>query len=224
MEAEATGEDAPAIPAEEALGVRQHTQSRANPRLSPATLSSSEGRFAMVALTQDQIQKLLSLIESLKPGYHKLSGKNTWMFDNGASYHMTGDLNSMQDIKQIFPISNGMPNRELTFASKEGTVTLDKRIKLTKVLYVPSLKCKLISIARLCKELNCSVTFFDDFCVLQDCTLRTPIGAGQQRGGVYFFKDGSLEARQINAINSMDLWHKRLRHPSHEILSLLLVV
>ena len=140
------------------------------------------------------------------------------MFDSGTSCHMIGDLNSMQDIKQIFPVSIGMLNGALTFASKEGSVTLDKRIKLTKVLYVPSLKCNLISIARLCKELNCSVTFFDDFCVLQDHTLRTPIGVGEQRGGVYFLKEGSLEARQVNAINSMDLWQKRLGHPSHEAL------
>jgi len=107
-----------------------------------------------------------------------------------------------------------------TFGSKKGTMTLGNQIKLTKVLYVPSLKCQLISIAKLCKELNCGVTFFDDICIFQDRTLRTPIGVGEQRG-VYYFKEGSLEKNQINAVRFNNLWHKRLGQSHHEVLSLL---
>jgi len=62
--------------------------------------------------------------------------------------------------------SIGLPNRTLVFARKEGSATLNNRLKLNNVLYVLSLKCNLISITKLCKELNCSVTFFDNFCVL----------------------------------------------------------
>ena len=115
------------------------------------------------------------------------------MFDSGASCHMTGDLNLIHEIKKIDSIAIGMPNGTHTLASQEGSVVLDERIKLDKVLYVPSLKCNLVSIAKLCKELNCSVTFYDDFCVLQDRTSRTPIGVGKQSGGVYFFTKGSVE-------------------------------
>ena len=104
------------------------------------------------------------------------------MFDSGASCHMMGDLNLIQDLKHVFPISIGLPNGTHVFACKEGSTTLNNRMTLNSVLYVPSLKCNLIFIAKLCQELNCSVTFFDDFCVLQDRILRTPIGAGEQRG------------------------------------------
>jgi len=65
------------------------------------------------------------------------------------------------------------------------------------------------------------VTFYDDFCVLQDCTLRTPIGVGKQSGGVYFFTEGPVEERQVNAVSSIDLWHRRLKHPSYEVISYL---
>ena len=51
--------------------------------------------------------------------------------------------------------------------------------------------------------------------------MRTSIGAGEQRGGVYYFKDGSLETTQVNAANTVNLWHKRLGHPSQAVLSLL---
>ena len=70
-------------------------------------------------------------------------------------------------------------------ANDEGSVMLGQRIKLSKVLYVRLLQCNLISMVKLCKELNCSVNFFDDFCVLQNCILRTSIGVGEQRGGFF---------------------------------------
>jgi len=170
-------------------------------------------------LTQDQLQKLLSLIESPKPGFDKISGNKHWMFDSGASCHMTGDLNLIQEIKKIDSVAIGLPNGTHTLAGQEGSVVLGERIKLNKVLYVPSFKCNLVSIAKLCKELNCSVTFYDDFCVLQDRTSRTPIGVGKQNRGVYFFTDGSVEERKVNAVSTVDLWHRRLGHPSCETLS-----
>ena len=176
---------------------------------------------ATPCLTQEQIQRLLSLIESPKPNYEKLSGKHVWMFDSGASCHMTGDLSMIQEAEQVSPIAIGLPNRMQTFASKEGFVLLNNRIRLNNILFIPLLKCNPVSVAKLCKELNCCVTFFDDLCVLQGRTLRIPVGAGEQRGGVYYLKEGSLEKNQVNAVSSMNLWHKRLGHPSHGVLSLL---
>ena len=99
---------------------------------------------------------------------------------------MTRDLSLIQDIKYIFPISIGLPNRALVIADKEGSIMLDKGIKLNKVLDVPSLKCNLMPIVKLCKELNYSVTFFDDFCVLQDHILRTLTGRGEKRRSLFF--------------------------------------
>lgn len=46
-------------------------------------------------LSSEQIEKLLSLIEVPKLGCDKLSGKSEWLLDSGASYHMTGDINSL---------------------------------------------------------------------------------------------------------------------------------
>lgn len=42
-----------------------------------------------------------------------------------------------------------------------------------------------------------------------------------QSGGVYFFTKGSVEERRVNVVRSIDLWHRRLGHPSHEVLSYL---
>jgi len=114
-------------------------------------------------LSPKQIQKLLSLIETPKPRIEKLSGNIAWMFDSRASCHMTGGPKMMHETKKISSISVALPNGTHTIANDEGSMTLGQRIQLHKVLYVPSLKCNLISVAKLCKELNCNVTFFDIF-------------------------------------------------------------
>jgi len=88
------------------------------------------------------------------------------MFDSGALCHVTGRLAAIQDTKRIFPCSTGLSNGTHTVASKEGPVMLNKEIKLKQVLYVPSHKYNLVSIAKLCKEMNGSVIFFCEFCVL----------------------------------------------------------
>jgi len=111
-------------------------------------------------LTNDQIQHLLSLIEVPKEG-EKLSGnpKPRWLLDSGASAHMTGEINLMTNIENINPVIIDLPNGEKTVADKRGTVILDKVLKLHKTLFVPSLRCNLLFVSRICKDLNCTVTF-----------------------------------------------------------------
>jgi len=63
------------------------------------------------------------------------------------------------------------------------------------------------------------VTYFDYFCVVQDRSLRTLIGAGEQQEGVYYLKQASTQ--QANAVKATCLWHMRLGHPSSDVLSFL---
>jgi len=60
------------------------------------------------------------------------------------------------------------------------------------------------------------MTYFDDFCVIQGRTSRTLIGAGKQREGFYYYKRTS--SNHADAVNAMCLWHRRLGHPSREVL------
>ena len=141
------------------------------------------------------------------------------MLDSGASCHVVGDASMSTDMKKIAPVKIRLPNGAHTMASETGLASLGENLTLKNVLYVPNLKCNLVSISKLCKQLNCVVTYFDDFRVIQNRSLRTLIGAGEQREGVYYFKD--TPARQVNAVDTSCLWHRRLGHPSSEVLSLL---
>ena len=49
-------------------------------------------RAALSKITDEQVQKLLSLIETPKENNERLSGKCDWLLDSGASYHMTGTV------------------------------------------------------------------------------------------------------------------------------------
>jgi len=79
---------------------------------------------------------------------------------------MTYDLSLINGVKNIQPIPISHPNGAHTLAVKKGTLTLDGKGSLSNVLYVPELNCNLLSVANLCRDLNCIVTFCDDSCVL----------------------------------------------------------
>jgi len=51
-------------------------------------------------------------------------------------------------------------------AKDQGSVLLEEKASLKDVLYIPELNYNLLSVAKLCRDLNCAVTFFDIFCVL----------------------------------------------------------
>ncbi|PNX93517.1 retrovirus-related Pol polyprotein from transposon TNT 1-94 [Trifolium pratense] len=187
---------------------------------------TAEVSAADFGLTSDQLQTLSSLLNNVKLGsIEKLNGKCSflpWIIDTGASHHMTGQLECLTNIRNIFECSIGLPNGEETVATKEGNVVLNERLQLKNVLYVPSLQCNLISVSQLLKNSNYVVQFTDKFCLVQDPTLRTPIGAGEQREGLYYLR-GMVKAAAMktNKEVSFDLLHQRLGHASLKVLQML---
>ena len=104
---------------------------------------------------------------------------------------MAGDVTLLNKVQQISPAAIGLPNGTYTMAKEQGSLALGDGLELKNVLYVPKLNCNLVSISKLCKQLNCAVTYFDDFCVIQDRISRTLIGACEQREGLYYYKGSS---------------------------------
>lgn len=62
-------------------------------------------------------------------------------------HHMTGRLDFLFNIHNILRCFIGLPNGSYTIANSEGIVTLDPKLVLHNVLYVPHLMCNLISIS-----------------------------------------------------------------------------
>ena len=122
-------------------------------------------RVMISCLTPQQLQRLMILIDTPNNGYEKLAGELAWMIDNGASKNMAGDLNLLKGSEGTDTIVIDLRNGDQMMATKQGLVTLGN-MDLSKGLYVPKLSSNLISIVKVNKELNCTVAFFDDFCVL----------------------------------------------------------
>ena len=60
---------------------------------------------------------------------------------------------------------------------------------LNSILYVLDLRCNLLSIDKLTKDLNCKVTFLPTHCVFQDLILGKMIGNAKEREGLYYVED-----------------------------------
>jgi len=141
-------------------------------------------------------------------GFEKLSAMESWMLDSGPSCHMAGNASMMEKAEKIAPVAIGLLNGTYTMAHDKGSVVLGKGLEVDNVLSVPKLKCNLVSISKLCKQLNYAMKFFNKSCVIQDHTSRTLIGSGEQRGEVYYYRE--LLLRQVNAVDVRGSWHRLL--------------
>lgn len=155
----------------------------------------------------------------------RLSGKfffESWIIDTGASHHMTGTLEFLLDIHDMAPVLIKLPDGRFTTANKHGRVLLGSSLSLQDVFYVDGLHCHLISVSQLTRDSGCMFQITDKVCVIQDRITKTLIGAGEQQNGLYFFR--GLEAAaaiQHKNSSSIDVWHRRLGHPSSKALEML---
>ena len=99
-----------------------------------------------------------------------------WLLDSGASCHMTNVISLVHDIENIKPIHMVLPKGSRTLTIKRGNASIDSRLKLNNVLFIPVLSCNLISITQLVEDNICEVTFNKKLCVIWDLTTMSQIG------------------------------------------------
>lgn len=99
---------------------------------------------------------------------------------------------------------------------------------LSDVLFVPNLDKNLLSLSQLSISLNCSITMFPSYCLMQDLQTGKVIGRGRERDGLYYLDTASLDlpsALVSTVPNKTDvdwkLWHARLGHPHDKKLELM---
>ena len=77
-------------------------------------------------------------------------------------------------------------NGSLTPVSGKNNVSVTPKITLSSVLHVLNMSCNLLSISKLTKSQNYSVTFFSTHCVFEDLTTGKVIGSAKEREGLYY--------------------------------------
>ena len=101
------------------------------------------------------------------------------------------------------------------------------KISLDSVLHVPQLSYNLLSISKLTKSQNCSITFFSNRCVFQDLTTRKMIGSSEKREGLLYLtilepEDLAYQVRSnVNKEKEEWLQHKRLGYLNFSALRVL---
>jgi hypothetical protein len=137
------------------------------------------------------------------------------------SAHSNLDQSTSYTGKDCVIVGNGA-SLPITYT---GTISLFPDLKLLDVLVVPYITKNLLSISKLTNDFPFSVTFIDNFFTIQNRQTRRVVATGRRDDSLYVLeRDNSavvsvLKNKSLYA--SYDLWHARLGHVNHSIISLL---
>ena len=145
----------------------------------------------------------------------------------GASDHITGSSLVFSAYK---PYSGQdkvkIVDGTISSVSGKSLVRVSTSLSLSSVLHVSSFSNNLLSISRLTRDKNCSVTFFPSHCVFQDLITRRKIGSGREDNGLYLLEQEEFQmAHHTTFVGTTSgdimLWHRHLGHPAFGLLQFL---
>ncbi|RVW65791.1 Retrovirus-related Pol polyprotein from transposon RE2 [Vitis vinifera] len=178
-------------------------QSSDSPLPQPPSSSASQASIASVA-QPGNASACLTHTSSLGP----------WILDSEASDHLSGNKDLFSSITTTSALPTvTLANSSQTVAKGIGLALPLPSLPLTSVLYTPECPFNLISISKLTRTLNCSITFSDKFVTLQDRSTGKTIGIGRESQGLYHLTSDSSAAVCISTDAPL-LIHNRLGHPS----------
>ncbi|RVW50044.1 Retrovirus-related Pol polyprotein from transposon RE2 [Vitis vinifera] len=142
------------------------------------------------------------------------SSLGPWILDSGASDHISGNKDLFSSITTTSALPTvTLANGSQTMAKGFGFAHPLPSLPLHSVLYAPECPFNLISISKITRTLNCSITFSDKFVTLQDRSTGKTIGIGRESQGLYHLTSPSTPAVCISTDAPL-LIHSRLGHPS----------
>ncbi|KAG6517659.1 hypothetical protein ZIOFF_021055 [Zingiber officinale] len=149
---------------------------------------------------------------------------DVWVIDSGATDHMSNKLTHVYDFHPFSkPSLVSVANGKGAHVQGKGKIKLVSDTIESDVLYVPSFPFQLLSVHKLTSSLNCEVLFTPHKVIFQDLVTKATIGEGFHLHGLYYFSPNSQVTKGFQAISfpiaEQDLWHRRLAHPSNNVLS-----
>lgn len=151
---------------------------------------------------------------------------NTWFIDSGATSHMTSNKDFFEELDQTRKIDIRLADGESREACGIGMGKLkclnDKNqiveVKVTDVLYVPSLEGSLLSVKRL-TEKGLQVKFEDNKCRI--IKGRKVIAVADESSNLYKLRMSQQACVAIQKHNKhcQHMWHKRFGHRDPEAAS-----
>lgn len=206
----------------------------------------SEAHTTQPTFTADQHKALLALLQQSQNSvptqiqqFHSSINTNSgilptppspiftdcWILDTGATDHVCHCRSLFHTLYNMNMITVKLPNGHTISTNKCGTIHLNHNLHLTNVLYIPEFFTNIISIPRITAALNCNVQFTSTHCTIQVNHTQKTIGTADLHQGLYYLRlhhhlaphnpaiSFPVNNRQINTCN---LWHHRLGHPSND--------
>ncbi|KAH0650173.1 hypothetical protein KY284_030085 [Solanum tuberosum] len=180
--------------------------------------------------TEEEYKQIMGLLnKDIKETHGNTIGE--WIVDSGASHHvaankhlMSMNHNTMREGDKV-----NLPTGDSVDISNIGDASSFQNEVMKNVLFVPDFKFNLLSVSKITKELSCFVSFYPDFCVFQDLYSGRVKGIGKEEGGLYIYRnDNDVSKKAIPKatqrlattvpIQDCSLWHKRLGHPSSQVM------
>ena len=148
-----------------------------------------------------------------------LSSSTKWVIDFGATNHMTGNF-------RLFTTFQSHPSTStITLADgstscifRSGTIHPTLLITLTSVLSLPQFSFNLISVSKLTRTLNCSISLFPDYCLIQDLLTKRIIDRERESRGLYILETKVSKSVACSGVVTPFKLHCRLGHHSFSLL------
>lgn len=150
---------------------------------------------------------------------------------------MCSNKNLLPNITPIHShITVCLPDGSSKIITHTGQANLNQNLILTDVLYVPSFKYNLLSIAHLTQTCHLKCVFFPTYCLLQDLKSKRTLAVGRAMGKLYILDSTCFNTSSFSLLvfpadhrhiettsfsfcnNTFDIWHKRFGHASPHLL------
>ena len=139
---------------------------------------------------------------------------STWIIDSRATDQMKGN-SSLFTMFQSHPSSSNvtLSNGSTSCVLGTGTIHQTPLITLTSVLSLPQFSFNLISMSKLTRTLNCSISFFPDCCLIQDLSTKQIIDRGHESRGLYIIETNVSKYVVCSRVVTPFKLHCHLGHP-----------
>lgn len=174
--------------------------------------------------TVDHIEECVSgLLNNISPSIYD----SNWILDSGATCHVVGSLTMLDFAKPyVGPLRKiKMPSGNKIIVTHTGSVKLFADILLDDVYCAPQCCFNLIFVFELTKSARYIVSFYLEFCSLQEISTGSSQKISKINNGLYLIgKDISLNSlMSVKSTSSNNeqksmLWHDRLGHAPLEVL------
>ena len=174
------------------------------------------------ALTLEKVQQMvLSALSALGIQGKSNDISSPWFVDSGASNHMTGTSEHLNNVGTYNDTQNiHIADGNTLSITAVGDITPSFR----DVFVSPGLVSNLISVGQLVDN-NCNINFSRAGCVVQDQVSGKVIAMGPKVGRLFplqFTLPRLLSFNCTGVPNKYEDWHKKLGHPNSVVLSHLL--